>query len=118
MNKKKVLKSTEISYVLNHGKVVRGKYINIHFIQHQETKIAFLINRRIRGAVRRNRVRRRIREAWRLLNLEINKNVHICLYAKTNAEKSPFSYLQNDIEKLLKKIEVCYRNENKIRNII
>jgi ribonuclease P protein component len=103
-----VLKSREISEVLSRGKVLRGQFLNLYYVLDKEDKIAFLVNRSVRGAVRRNRVRRRIREIWRLQKVSVKSKARICLVAKEMAEKAEFSDLIEDFKKLVKKFNNKY----------
>lgn len=100
MKQKTSLKGKEISEILNRGILLQGRFLNLYYISDNETKIAFLVNRSIRGAVRRNRVKRRIREAWRLSRDGVKKKAHICLVAKESAEKAIFSEMFKDLQKL------------------
>ncbi len=70
----------EFSRVYKRGKILSGKYIVVHYFKrprgicHNITpipphmnRIGFSGNRRIKGAVKRNRSRRLLRESYRLL---------------------------------------------------
>jgi len=104
MKQKTALKSKKISEILNHGIQLRGRYLNLYYGTFEENEVAFLVNKSIRGAVRRNSVRRRVREAWRLCKKEVTENVSICLMAQESAEKSKFTELLEDLKKLIRRI--------------
>ena len=98
------LKSEEISYVLNHAIVIKGNYINIFYTHKPTNKIAFLVSKSVKGAVHRNRARRRLREAWRKQSYTSNVKAHVCLLIKVESEKVHFNKIQDELEKLLKRI--------------
>ena len=101
--KKKSLKNIEISEVLEKGKFIQGQLINLYYLPFSEEKTAFLVTKRIKGAVKRNRVKRHIREAWRLRSEHLKKKAGVCIVAKQSAEKAKFNNLSKELNLLIKK---------------
>jgi ribonuclease P protein component len=67
-----------------------------------ESRFGFSIKRTLGGAVGRNRIRRRIREAIRLHREEISVGWDFVIHPKTNVEKAAFAALESDLARLLK----------------
>ena len=67
-----------------------------------QSRFGFSIKRALGGAVVRNRIRRRVREAIRLHREEISAGWDFVIHPKANVEKAAFAALQSDLVRLLK----------------
>jgi len=94
-----------MSKVLSQGFLLRGRYVNLYCAPFFENRVAYVIKKSIRGAVRRNRVRRRIREAWRFCKEGAKNNISICIIAKEGVENIKFNELLDDLKKLISRIK-------------
>lgn len=59
--------------------------------------MGFAVSRQIRGAVERNRARRRIREAYRQIRAQMADDVVLVVVARPSAATRPFSELVEDM---------------------
>jgi len=64
-------------------------------------RVAFAVTRQIRGAVRRNRARRRLREAFRAVRGEAPPRVALIVIAKRGALDAPFPALRAELRDAL-----------------
>ena len=67
-----------------------------------ESRFGFSIKRALGGAVVRNRIRRRVREAIRLHREEISAGWDFVIHPKANVERAGFAALESDLLRLLK----------------
>jgi ribonuclease P protein component len=63
-------------------------------------RVGFAVSRQIRGAVERNRARRRIREAYRQIRARMADDVVLVVVARPSAGTRPFSELVEDMRRL------------------
>lgn len=62
--------------------------------------MGFAVSRQIRGAVPRNRARRRIREAYRQVRARMVDDVALVVVGRPSAATRPFSELVEDMQRL------------------
>jgi len=62
--------------------------------------VGFAVSRQVRGAVPRNRARRRIREAYRQIRARMADDVALVVVARPSAATRPFSELVEDMRRL------------------
>lgn len=65
-----------------------------------ERRVGFAVSRQVRGAVARNRVRRRIREAYRQIRPQMPVDVAVILIARPSAATRAFPDLVEDLRRL------------------
>jgi ribonuclease P protein component len=62
--------------------------------------VGFAVSRQLRGAVQRNRARRRIREAYRQIRAQMADGIALVVVARPSAGTRPFSELVEDMRRL------------------
>lgn len=94
-----------LEHTLKTGKVVRTKFFRAHCLTGVGPPgVAFLAGRRVGGAVRRNRARRVLREAFRLSDHELSRTATLVFIASENAADAPFAELRDAIEAALDRL--------------
>jgi ribonuclease P protein component len=66
----------------------------------ERRRVGFAVSRQLRGAVQRNRARRRIREAYRQVRGLIAEDVELVVVARARAATRPFPELVEDMRRL------------------
>jgi len=64
-------------------------------------RAGFAVSRQVRGSVRRNRARRRLREAYRSLGPDTARGVDAVIVARAWALEAPLAELRADISRAL-----------------
>ena len=100
-------KNYEFKNVLNKGKFYKGKYVIIYIKNNKnnENRIGIAISKKIGKAVKRNRLKRLIRESYRLQKDSLKKGYDIVfIWNKQNDNiKAKFNEIDIDIKKLFNK---------------
>lgn len=109
MSKEEVLKKNyEFRLVLSKGKYYSGKYIEAFALKNylNRNKIGIAINTKIGKAVKRNYLKRLIREGYRQNKKDFNLGYNIVFLIKKsiNIEEISFDRVQKDILKILSEI--------------
>ena len=109
MSKEEVLKKNyEFRLVLSKGKYYSGKYIEAFALKNylNRNKIGIAINTNIGKAVKRNYLKRLIREGYRQNKKDFNEGYNIVFLVKKsiNIEEISFDGVQKDILKILNEI--------------
>ncbi len=113
----KLKKNYEFNYVFKKGKLIKGKYIECFYIitnKNKDNLLGIAISSKLCKAVKRNRIKRIIFEAYTKLEERISKgNTLIFLWRKDKEiEECSFNNALTDMESIFKKIGIL--NEENI----
>ncbi len=95
----------EFSKVYRRGSYLPGKYLVLHFIRHgrDSGRLGITTGRKVKGSVRRNRIRRLLRECYRLNEAHIRKGYDIVLLGRDNPGDVRYSQVEKDFIQLMKR---------------
>lgn len=98
-------KNYEFKTVMNKGKFYRGKYITIYINENKEdkNKIGIAVSKKLGKANKRNRLKRLIRESYRLKKDNLKKGYNIVFIWNKQADilNNTYKNVSEDMEKLL-----------------
>lgn len=111
MRKIKTLKKNyEFQNVLSKGKFYVGKQITIYIAKNKlnENVIGIAVSTKVCNAVKRNHIKRLIRENYQLIkkNLKMGNNIVFLWNKKVEADEANFYIIKKDMEGLLKKADL------------
>lgn len=104
----KLKKRYEFSRVFQRGKRVSSRHITLHYRAvkgRRVNKVGYSTARTVGNIVRRNRLKRLLREAWRLLDVELKTGYDIVLLGRTGPQGALPDYhtIEKELRSLVKK---------------
>lgn len=103
-------KNYEIKKVIKYGKFYGGHYLSFFILPNKENKnyICVVVTKKTGNSVVRNRIKRKLRENYRLLEDNISLGYSIVVMWKKNiqSEKATFLNIKNDFEFVFKKANI------------
>lgn len=100
-------KNYEFQNVLNRGKFYIGKQITIYILKNKEevNYIGVAISSKACNAVKRNKIKRKIRESYRLISEQLNQGYNIVFLwnKKQPIEQADFCVISQDMESIFSK---------------
>ena len=93
-------RSADFQAVFQHGSRLEGPTFVALWRPAAGRRVGFAVSRQLRGAVRRNRARRRVREAYRRVRTLMAADVEMVVVARPSAATRPFPDLVEDMRRL------------------
>lgn len=102
--KERLLKRWEFLRVYIENKKYTGRYLILHILLNQpDRKTGIIVSRKLGKAIRRNRIKRLIREAYRLNKHILSDNLHLVITAKLGINNLKYKEVEKDLLSLYKK---------------
>ena len=107
-------KNYEFKNILKKGKYFKGKYLEGFFLKNNKNfnYIGIAISSKLCHAVKRNRIKRVIRESYRNIENNIKTGITIIFMwnKKADIENCKYNNVKEDMIKILKKIDIyCFK---------
>jgi len=98
-------RNKQFNYVYRRGKSFPSRRMVLIYLRGRELKVGFSVSAKVGNSVTRNKVRRRMREDFRMLRPELAPGKYIFI-ARTSAADAPYPAMANEMKSLLKRAEL------------
>jgi len=99
-------KQSEFDLTYSKGKVLQNSFFRMFVYDREnaeEPQIGFVVSKKFGNAVKRNKLKRRMKEAWRMLN-NISNGKNYILIPRKKAASSSFDEIKGKLFELIEKI--------------
>lgn len=98
----------EFRRLYNKGKSAASKYVVIYIRKNHglTNRLGITVSKKVGGAVQRNRVRRRLKEIYRLSEMKLNPGYDIVIVARVQSQSAQYNELKTSVLTLFKKLGV------------
>jgi ribonuclease P protein component len=107
LQKRQIIKKSDVfTQIFEKGIPLHSDHILLLSVESDQCRFGFAVSKNIKGAVKRNRAKRRLREILRLNQSHLPGNRNIILVAKPGIEQAKFKNLNQEFLRLLKELDV------------
>ena len=109
-------KRYQFQYIYKSGKYISEKAVTLHYVpsKTKSIKVGFAVTKKIGHAIKRNLIRRRLREILRKYLPSLKQNYNIILVAKEQILETEFAKLERQVVNLLNRADLFKNDEENI----
>lgn len=98
-------KNYEFKYVYNKGRVYSNNLLVLYIAENKDkyNKVGFSVSKKVGKSVIRNKVRRRLKECYRLNSDRIKKGYNMVFISRVRAREASYDEIERSMLHLLKK---------------
>ena len=114
MNRRYTLKTNgEFQRLYRKGAFASGPYFSVYCRKNRggENRLGYTVSKKLGNAVTRNRIRRRLREAYRLNSFQLVRGFDIVIVARSKAASAGFAELQASLLAVFGRLGLVEKNE-------
>ena len=88
----------EFSRVYNRGRFVSGRHVVVHYLRRagKGNRLGVTASRKIKGSVRRNRMKRLLRESYRLFEGNLHQGYDIILVGRDTPDRPDYYLISQE----------------------
>jgi ribonuclease P protein component len=106
----------EFARVYRKGRRVSGRVLTMHYLRrpNRGLRTGVTVSRRLKGAVKRNRFKRLIRESFRLLKPDLESGYDIIIMGRADSSIPDYETVRQDMIRLFKRVGIsCAETQNR-----
>ncbi len=102
--KYRLRRSSDFQHVRQKGKSYASPIMVLAFLRNEldHSRFGFVVSKRLGNAVKRNKIKRRMREATRVRTLQIKPGFDVVFIARQRINQATFIEIEQSLEHLLK----------------
>jgi ribonuclease P protein component len=99
-----IRRAFDITALFQAGRFVRGRCFDLVYLTGDRRQVAFAVAKKVRTAVQRNRIKRLMREAYRLEKSRFSEKVRFILIGHENILHAHLDELRQEMRKMAARI--------------
>lgn len=99
-----IRRALDITALFQAGRFVRGRWFDLVYSTGDRRQVAFAVTQKVKNAVQRNRIKRLMREAYRLEKSRFREDVQFILIGHENILHAHLSMLCDEMRKMAARI--------------
>lgn len=101
-------KNHEFMRVYKKGRFYVGKYITLYTLQNyiDKNRLGITVSKKVGKSVKRNRIRRLVRENYRLYEGQVNKSFDIVFVVRSSEDMPGFFEIKKEMKYLFRKLNI------------
>lgn len=101
-------KNFEFKYVYNKGRVFSNNLLILYIIENKKenNRVGFIVSKKVGKSVVRNKIRRRLKEIYRLNYNSIKKGYNLIIISRKSAVNTSYKDLEKSMQNLFKKSKI------------
>jgi ribonuclease P protein component len=109
-------KNHEFRRLYNKGKSTGSQFVVVYCLKNGSThnRLGITVSKKVGGAVQRNRVRRRLRESYRINETQFSGGYDIVIVSKFKSRFSEYNELESSVLSLFKKLGILNADRTEI----
>ncbi len=98
-------KNYEFSRVYQRGRFISGRYVVLHYLKRRGSlkRLGVTASRKISGSVQRNRMKRLLRESYRLVERDVKQGYDMVLVGRDTHDAPGLGHVMPELLRLLKR---------------
>lgn len=101
----RIRKNGQFRYVYRKGKGAGAQLMGLTYLRSSRTQVGFSVSKKVGNAVVRNRVKRRMREHFRIRMQNLKTGLYV-FTARPAAARADYQALSREMESLFKRMEL------------
>lgn len=101
-------KNREFGYVYKRGKSYADRFLIMYIVPNnsQCNKVGFSVSKKVGNSVKRNKIKRRLKESFRLNSVNIKTGYSIVFIPRAQISKAEYKDIENSMINLFKKAKI------------
>ena len=105
----------EFSRVYRHGRFISEPHVVLHYLKRNATinRLGITASRKVNSSVRRNRLKRLLRESYRMLEEDLKQGFDVILVARHTADEPNLQLVYPEVVRLMRRAGLLQKKDHR-----